>query len=250
MVAAKTETAHPTLEGTIGETAGEVEKLGRKALAIKLDVRDADACGAAIEKAVDHFGRVDALINNAGALWLADVVHTPIKRFDLLVGVNVRAAFALSHAVLPHMVRQKYGHILMMSPAVDPKVVGNRGAYAVSKFGMTLIAHAIADEYRQHNIAAHALWPVTAVESAATRTHGLGRPADWRKADVIADATVALLAREPSERSGTAWFDEDVLRAEGIADFTKYRCDPSVEPPPFPLGTDLKNPPFPLDISR
>ncbi|KYF87216.1 3-oxoacyl-ACP reductase [Sorangium cellulosum] len=237
VVAAKTEVAeNPRLPGTILDVAREVEQLGRRALPVKLDVRDDEACKAAVAAAVERFGRVDALINNAGALWWADVVDTPMKKFDLIMGINVRASFALSQAVLPHMIAQKYGHIIMMSPPVEPEACAHHGAYAVSKFGMTMIANAIAGEYAEHNVTAHALWPATAIESYATMNFGLGGPELWRKADIIADATVALLAREPSARPGKAWIDEVLLREEGVTDFSKYQCVPGVEPPHFPFS--------------
>ncbi|WP_437945898.1 SDR family oxidoreductase [Sorangium sp. So ce296] len=237
VVAAKTEVAeNPRLPGTILDVAREVEQLGRRALPVKLDVRDDEACKAAVAAAVERFGRVDALVNNAGALWWADVVDTPMKKFDLIMGINVRASFALSQAVLPHMIAQKYGHIIMMSPPVEPEACAHHGAYAVSKFGMTMIANAIAGEYAEHNVTAHALWPATAIESYATMNFGLGGPELWRKADIIADATVALLAREPSARPGKAWIDEVLLREEGVTDFSKYQCVPGVEPPHFPFS--------------
>ena len=240
VVAAKTEVAgDPRLPGTIHEVAREVEAIGRRALALKLDVRDADACEAAVGEVVRRFGRVDALVNNAGALFWADVVETAVKRFDLVMGVNVRAAFVLSRAVLPHMVKQRWGHIVMMSPPLrelNEASVANHGAYAVSKFGMTMLAHAIADEVQGANVTAHALWPATAVESYATRNFELGGPEVWRKAEIVADATVALIAREPSARPGRAWIDEDVLREEGVTDFSAYQCVPGVEPPPIPFS--------------
>lgn len=236
VIAAKTEVAdNPRLPGTIHDVAREVEAIGRRALPIKLDVRDDEACRAAVARTIEHFGRVDALINNAGALWWADVTDTPMKKFDLIMSVNVRASFALSQAVLPHMIARKYGHIVMMSPPVDVSACPHHGAYAVSKFGMTMIAHAIAGEYAQHNITAHALWPATAIESFATINFGLGGPEMWRKPDILADATVALLSREPSERPGKAWIDEALLREEGVTDFSKYQCVPGVEPPPLPF---------------
>lgn len=230
-VAAKTEVADPRLPGTIHEVADEVRALGRRALPLRLDVREADACVRSVEAAIEHFGRVDALVNNAGALWWADVVETPVARFDLIMGINVRAAFVLSHAVLPHMMKRRYGHVVMMSPPIDPSACAHHGAYAVSKFGMTMIAHAISDEAAEYNVTAHALWPATAIESSATRSFGLGGPEVWRKADILADATVALLAREPSARKGRAWVDEDVLREEGVTDFGKYQCVEGAEPP-------------------
>jgi citronellol/citronellal dehydrogenase len=237
VVAAKTEVAdNPRLPGTIHDVAREVEALGRRALPIRLDVRDDAACEAAIAAAIERFGRVDALVNNAGALWWADVTETPVKRFDLIMGINVRASFVLSRAVLPHMIARKYGHIVMMSPPMahdphDPLVYAHHGAYAVSKLGMTILAHAITEEYAAHNITAHALWPATAIESLATINFGLGGPEMWRKADILADGTVALLAREPSARRGKAWIDEDLLREEGVTDFSRYQCVPGVEPP-------------------
>lgn len=237
VVAAKTDVAeNPRLPGTIHDVAREIEALGRKALPIKLDVRDADACAQAIAQTVEHFGRIDVLVNNAGALWWADVVDTPVKKFDLIMGINVRAAFVLSHAALPHMVKQRWGHIVMMSPPVDPSAVAHHGAYAVSKFGMTMIAQAIAEEHAGDNVTAHALWPATAIESYATINFGLGGPELWRKADILADATLALIGREPSARPGKAWIDETLLREEGVTDFSKYQCVPGVEPPHFPFS--------------
>lgn len=237
VIAAKTEVAeNPRLPGTIHDVAREVEQLGRRALPLKLDVRDDAACEAAVQKATEHFGHVDVLVNNAGALWWADVVETPVKKFDLIVGINVRASFVLAHAVLPQMIKNRWGHIVMMSPPVDATAVAHHGAYAVSKFGMTMIAQAIADEAREHNVTAHALWPATAIESFATMNFGLGGPELWRKADIIADATVALITKEPSARLGRAWIDEELLRSEGVTDFSKYQCVPGSEPPHFPFS--------------
>ena len=237
VIAAKTEVAEdPRLPGTIHDVAREVEALGTKALAIRLDVRDDAACDAAVAKTVEHFGKIDVLINNAGALWWADVMETPVKKFDLIVGINVRASFVLAHAALPHMVKQRWGHIVMMSPPVDASAVAHHGAYAVSKFGMTMIAEAIAEEGRAHNVTANALWPATAIESFATMNFGLGGPELWRKADILADATLALLVKEPSARPGKAWIDEELLRSEGVTDFAKYQCVPGSEPPHFPFS--------------
>lgn len=237
VVAAKTEVSdNPRLPGTIHDVAREIEALGRKALPLKLDVRDADACEAAVELAIERFGRVDALLNNAGALWWADVMETPVKKFDLIMAINVRASFVMARAVLPHMRKQRWGHIVMMSPPVDPSAVAHHGAYAVSKFGMTMIAQAIAEEASDSNVTAHALWPATAIESYATKNFGMGGPELWRKADILADAVLALLSREPSARPGRAWIDEELLRAEGVTDFTRYQCVPGTEPPQFPFA--------------
>lgn len=237
VVAARTEvTSDPRLPGTIHEVADAVRALGREALAIKLDVRDADACEAAVERAVAQFGRVDALVNNAGALWWSDVVETPVKRFDLIMSVNLRAAFVLSRAVLPHMIKHRFGHVVMMSPPVDTSDVAHHGAYAVSKLGMTLVAQAITEEARGSNVTAHSLWPATAIESFTTKNFGMGGPTEWRKAEIVADALVALLAKDPSSLPGRAWIDEELLRAEGVTDFSKYQCVPGAEPPHAPFS--------------
>jgi len=237
VVAARTDVAdNPRQPGTIDDVVREIEALGGNALALKLDVRDDSACEAAVDKAIACFGRVDALVNNAGALWRADVVETPVKKLDLILGVNVRASFVLAHAVLPHMIKQKWGHIIMMSPPVELSGCSHHGAYAVAKFGMTMIAAAIADEVREHNVTAHALWPATAIESFTTKSFSLGSPESWRTADIVADAVLALLAREPSARRGQAWIDENLLREEGVTNFDKYQCAPGHEPPHFPFA--------------
>jgi citronellol/citronellal dehydrogenase len=241
VVAARTEVAdNPRSPGSIHEVAREIEARGGQALAVKLDVQDDDACEAAVAATVGRFGRIDALVNNAGALWGADVVETSIKKFDLIMGVNARASFVLAHAVLPRMIAQRWGHIIMMSPPVEADGCGHHGAYAVAKLGMTMIARAIAEEVREHNVTAHALWPATAIETFATVNFGLGGPRVWRKPEIMADAVVALLAKEPSARRGKAWIDEALLREEGTTDFTKYQCSPGHEPPHFPFAALLK----------
>jgi citronellol/citronellal dehydrogenase len=229
--AAKSVESTDELPGSIHDTAAEVEAAGRRALAIQLDVRDDDAVEAAMARVVDHFGRLDILVNNAGALHWRSMLETPMKRFDLVMGVNARGAFACTRAALPHLIEGGWGHILMMSPPVTPEGCGGKVAYAISKFGMTLIAQGLADEVRQHNVACNALWPATLIESQATINHDLGGPAVWRKPDILADAAVRIFAREPAGFTGQALIDEDFLREEGIDDFTGYRCDPSSEPP-------------------
>ena len=161
-----------------------------------------------------------------------------MKRFDLVMGVNTRGAFACTRHLLPAMIAQKFGHILMLSPPVDVKAATGKVAYAISKFGMTLIAHGVADEVREHNVAANALWPATLLESQATIRWGLGDRSMWRKPEIVADAMVALFAKEPRSLTGQALIDEDFLRAEGVTDFARYRCDPETEPPR--VGFDFK----------
>ncbi len=238
VVAAKTEEADARLPGTIHDAAAEVEKLGRRALAVRVDVRDDSSVERGVKAALDKLGRIDFLINNAGALHWRSLLETPMKRFDLVMGVNARGAFSCTYQVLPAMIQQGYGHILMMSPPVEVKGAPGKIAYAISKFGMTLIAHGLAEEVADKNVAANALWPATMIESYATINWGLGTPALWRKPEILADATIKIFAKEPKSFTGHALIDEDFLRAEGVTDFTQYRCDPTSEPPK--LSFDFK----------
>lgn len=232
VVAAKTENPDPRLPGTIHETAAECEKLGPKALAVGCDVRDEEKIEALAKQTLDTFGRIDILINNAGALWWKPVLETPAKRFDLVMDVNARATFLLSRACLPSMIERRWGHIVNMSPPIDLRPVPGRVAYFISKYGMTLVAHGLAEEVREHNVAVNALWPVTMIESQATINYGLGDKSEWRTADIVVDATLALVDKPPFLRTGKALLDEEVLRDEGITDFdAKYACVPGSHPP-------------------
>ena len=238
VVAAKTAEPDARFAGTIHETAKEIESRGRRALALQLDLRDDVAVERAIKTTLERFGRLDYLINNAGALFWRGVADTPMKRFDLVMGVNVRGTFACTHHALPAMRAQKYGHILMLSPPVDTGAVSSKIAYSISKFGMTMIAQGLAAELPDENIAANALWPATLIESQATRGWGLGDAAMWRTPEIVADAMIRLFEKEPRTFTGHALIDEDFLRAEGVTDFARYRCDPEKEPPR--VGFDFK----------
>jgi len=231
VAAAKSVQSTDKLPGSIEDTANEARELGAEALALRVDVRDERTIEDAIGETVNKLGRIDFLINNAGALHWRSMTDSPMKRFDLVMGVNARGAYACTYFALPHMIEQKYGHVVMMSPPVVPEAAGGKIAYAISKFGMTLIAHGLADEVRDHNVACNALWPATMIESQATINHGLGGPAMWRKPDILVDATLAILDQEPSSFTGNALIDEDFLRTQGVDDFAHYRCDPNTEPP-------------------
>jgi citronellol/citronellal dehydrogenase len=230
-IAAKTTEPNPKLPGTIYTTAAEVEEVGRRALPLRVDVRDENEVAAGVRAALERFGRIDFLVNNAGALFWQSLAETPMARFDRVFGVNVRGAFACTREVLPAMLAQEYGHILMMSPPVDTAAAAGKVAYAISKFGMTFIAHGLAGELAGRNVACNALWPATLIESYATINFALGSPSVWRKPDILADAVLRIFARPPASFTGHALIDEDFLRGEGETDFAKYRCDPAHEPP-------------------
>ena len=231
VVAAKSEESTDNLPGSIHSVAAEVEALGAKALPVKVDVRDDHTVHAMIARTVETFGRIDILMNNAGALWWQDVLETPIKRYDLMMALNARAPFLCSQLAAPHMIKAGGGHIVMCSPPVDLDALPGKTGYLMSKFGATMLAHGLAEELREKNVSVNALWPVTAIESQATINFNLGGPAMWRKADILADCMLEIVTTPPKELTGRALLDEDFLRERGITDFAKYRCDPNSEPP-------------------
>jgi citronellol/citronellal dehydrogenase len=233
VVAAKTDEPHSRLPGTIHETARLAGELGRRALAVRCNVREYDDVERLRTAALDAFGRVDILVNNAGAIHWAPVAEWPAGKFDLVMGVNVRGAFLCSRAFLPAMRERRRGHIVMMSPPVNVKKVAGKAPYLVSKMGMTLLAHAIAEEERENGIAANALWPVTMIESEATRFFQMGTREQWRTAEILADATVEICCAPPAELSGRALYDEEVLRERrGLRDFSSYSVVAGTTPPP------------------
>ena len=236
VIAAKSDAENPKIPGTIFSVADEVRALGRRALPLKVDVRNDEEIEQMAARTVAEFGRLDILVNNAGALWWQPVAETPMKRYDLINDINSRGSFACTRACLPHLLAKKPdgsegGHVLVYSPPIDLSALPGKVAYCISKFGMTMLAHGLAEELRGEPFSINALWPATAIESFATINFQLGGPAMWRKADIIADASLAIVSKKPGTLSGQALIDEDFLRGEGVTDFVKYRCDPASEPP-------------------
>jgi citronellol/citronellal dehydrogenase len=236
VVAAKTERDKPALPGTIHETAAAVEAAGGRALAVRCDVREDADLEAVVAATRERFGRLDILVHNAGALWWTDVADTPVKRFDLVMQVNVRAAFVLTKLALPMLTASGAGHVLVYSPPIELAALPGRTAYLISKFGMTMLALGLAGELRAANVAANSLWPATAIETAATINFGVGGKAIWRTPAIMADATVEIVTTPPAELTGRQLLDEDLLREKGWIDFSRYRADPAHEPPRFRLG--------------
>lgn len=231
VVAAKSIAPAEKLPGSIYTVAEEVQKLGVQALPVQVDVREGDQIEGMVAKTVERFGRIDILINNAGALWWQPLLETPAKRFDLVMNVNARAAFLACRAALPQMIARRWGHIINMSPPINLRAVPGRIAYCISKFGMTLLTHGLAEEMRPHNIAVNSLWPVTVIESQASINWGLGKPEHWRKPEILVDCVLRMLAKEPPTLTGQALLDEDFLRAEGVTDFSGYACVAGTDPP-------------------
>ncbi len=234
VVAAKSIEEDPRLPGTIYSAAREIEQYGTRVLPVQCNVIRDDSIRGAVEKTLAEFEKIDAVINNAGALWWTRIEDTPLKRFDLVMNVNVRGAFAVTQAFLPTMIEQRSGHVIMMSPPVDTTRLQGATAYLISKFGMTLTALGLAKEYQGQGIHATALWPTTVIESYATLNYGLGNPKTWRKADILGDAVHEILLR-PQLSNGRALHDEPFLRECGYTDFEQYLCEPDGEPMPLTL---------------
>jgi citronellol/citronellal dehydrogenase len=231
VIAAKSTESTQALPGSIYSVAQEVEALGGQALPVQVDVRDEAQIEAMAVQTLDRFGRIDLLINNAGALHWQNVLETPAKKFDLVMAVNARAAFLCARAVVPAMVRQRQGYVINMSPPLDLAMVPGRIAYSISKLGMTLLTMGLAEEVRPHNIAVNSLWPVTIIESQASINWKLGDRSQWRKPDILVDCVLRLVRKEPGEITGQALLDEDFLRSEGVTDFKGYACVPGSDPP-------------------
>ncbi|MDP7063072.1 MAG: SDR family oxidoreductase [Planctomycetota bacterium] len=224
VIAAKSEKSRDLLPGNIHDTAAEVEALGREALAVKTNVRAAEEIEAMVAATMQRFGRIDILINNAGALHWKGVAETPTKRFDLMMEVNARAAHIASHHVLPHMMERGSGCIVQMSPPLDLSMVPGKTGYCMSKFGMSLLAMGIAGEVVDSEIRSCALWPATAIESQATINHGLGGLAQWRRADILADSVLGILKLPRKQVHGRCLIDEEVMDMLDVADLEQYNC--------------------------
>lgn len=230
VVVAKSVQPRDKLPGSIHTVAAEIEALGAAALPVQCDVREESQIAAMAEVVQQRFGQADILVNNAGALYWKPLLETPAKRFDLVMGVNARAAFLCSQAMLPGMIASRWGHIINMSPPMDLSMVPGRIAYAISKLGMTMLALGLAEEVKAYNVAVNSLWPVTIIESQASINWNLGTPAMWRKPDILVDCVLRLVQKAPSQVTGQALLDEDFLRSEGIADFDRYACVPGSTP--------------------
>lgn len=227
VIAAKTAEAHPKLPGTIYTAAQEVEAAGGKALPCVVDIRDEQQIGDAVQKAVDAFGGIDILVNNASAISLTGTLETPMKKVDLMLGINLRGTYLTSKLVIPHLLKSRNPHILNLSPPLNlnPVWFKNHTAYTMAKYGMSMCVLGMAEEFRGQ-IAVNALWPRTAIQTAAMdMLGGEGVSKQCRKADIIADAAYAILSR-PKDYTGHFLVDEEFLREQGVKDFDQYAVQP------------------------
>lgn len=229
-IAAKTTEPHPKLPGTIFTAAEEIEAAGGKALPIQCDLRDENQIASAVSHAVETFDGLDILINNASAINLTPTLQTPAKRFDLMFSVNVRATFLTSQAAIPALKESaKAGrnpHILMMSPplSMKSKWFKNHLAYTMAKYGMSMCVLGLADELKRDGISVNALWPRTAIDTAALQMIPGIDTAACRTPEILADAAHVILAGAP--RTGEFLVDDEVLASVGVTDLDKYAVVP------------------------
>jgi len=232
VIAAKTETPHERLPGTIYTAAAEIEAAGGRALPLAVDIRFEDRVMTAVAQAVDHFGGIDILVNNASAIQLTNTSDTSMKRFDLMHQVNTRGTFLCSQACLPHLRRAPNPHILMISPPLnmESRWFAPHVAYTMAKYGMSMCVLGMAEEFRPFGIAVNALWPRTAIATAAVRNllGGDDSIAHSRKPNIMADAAYAILRRDSRSATGAFHIDEDVLREEGLSDLRAYQVQPEI----------------------
>jgi citronellol/citronellal dehydrogenase len=230
-IAAKTDTPHPRLPGTIHTAAEEIERAGGKALPLTVDVRDEEAVRGAIERTASAFGGIDIVVNNASAIQLTPVTQTDMRRFDLMHQINARGTFMVSKYAIPHLEKAANPHILMLSPPLDmqEKWFAPYTAYAMAKFGMSLVVLGLAGELRPKGVAVNALWPRTTIATAAVKNL-LGGDALMRRSrtpEIIADAAAAIFAKPARAFTGNFLIDDTFLAAEGATDFDRYRVDPT-----------------------
>jgi citronellol/citronellal dehydrogenase len=230
-IAAKTAEPHKHLPGTIYSAAEEIEAAGGRALPLVVDIRFEDQVAAAVAKTVETFGGLDICINNASAISLTGTEATEMKRWDLMHGINARGTFLVSKACIPHLKKSANPHVLMLSPPLDmsPRWFAPHVAYTMAKFGMSLCVLGMAEEFRRDAIAFNALWPRTAIATAAVKfaLGGEEMIKGSRSVDILADAAHLILTKPSRDFTGNFVIDDTFLYENGVTNFEKYRVDPS-----------------------
>lgn len=233
VIAAKSVEENPKLGGTIFSAAKEIENEGGNALPVQTDIRFEDQILNAVHKTVETFGGIDAVVNNASAIQLTGTIQTEAKRFDLMHNINVRGTFLVTKHCIPHLKKSNQAHILTLSPPLNlqSKWLAPHIAYTMSKYNMSMMALAWAEELKQFNIASNALWPRTTIDTAAVRNllggETLARMS--RTPQILADAACFILSKPPLQCTGNTFIDEEVLAKEGITDLEKYSVVPGAK---------------------
>ncbi len=223
-IAAKTDKPHPSLPGTIHTAAADVETAGGQALALACDIRDEAQVEAAVAATVAHFGGIDLCVNNASAISLTPTLATPMKRFDLMHGVNARGTFLVTQKTLPHLLKSANPHLLMLSPplAMQERWFAPHLAYTMAKFGMSMVVLGVAGEYRGR-VGVNALWPRTAIDTAAmAMLKGTLPVGALRSAAIMADAAYLILTSDAHTATGNFYIDDELLAAHGVTDLSRY----------------------------
>ena len=234
-IAAKTSEPNPKLPGTIHSAAEEIRAAGGTALPIQCDLRDENQIADAVAQAAKEFGGIDILINNASAINLTRTEETPAKRFDLMFDVNVRGTFLTSQAALPHLRESaeagRNPHILTLSPPLSMKAkwFKNHVAYTMAKYGMSMCVLGMAEEFKRDGIAVNALWPRTAIDTAALQMIPGVDTAACRTPEILSDTAYIILNRNSKECTGNFFVDDEVLASEGITDLEKYSVVPGTK---------------------
>ncbi len=233
VVVAKTDKPHPRLQGTVHSSVEEINAAGGNGLACVADIRSEEQTQAAIDRALETFGGIDIVVNNASAIQLTGTLDTEMKRFDLMHSVNVRGTYQTSKLCLPHLIKAENPHILNLSPPLNmhPKWFAGHAAYTMSKYGMSMCVLGMSEEFREQGVAVNALWPRTAIDTAAIRNLLGGEDATrrCRKPEIVADAAHAILTRNSRECTGNFFIDDEVLADEGVTDFDQYAVTPGAE---------------------
>lgn len=227
VIAAKSTEEHPKLGGSIYSVAKEVEAAGGKALAIQVDVRDQDNVAQAMQQAAEHFGGIDIVINNAGAIKLSGVEMLDPNRFDLMYQINTRAVLVCSQAALPYLKKSDNPHILNLSPPLnlDEKWFASYAPYTITKYGMSMLTIGMNQEFASYGISVNSLWPRTIISTAAIEFSMGGKALfnQARKPTIMADAAYQILSSQKRSITGRLMIDEEILRESGVSDFSSYR---------------------------
>ena len=227
-IAAKTTEPNPKLPGTIYTAGKDIEAAGGKCLPLQVDIRDEPRVYDAVKQTAERFGGIDILVNNASAISLTGTLETPMKRYDLMNGINARGTYLCSQACLPHLKRAENPHILTLAPPLNlnPRWFAPHVAYTIAKYSMSMCVLGMAEEFRQAGIAVNALWPRTVIATAALQMIPGIDPKKCRKPRIVADAAHAILLRDSRACTGNFFIDEEVLRAEGVTDLAPYAVAP------------------------
>lgn len=229
VIAAKTAEPHPKLPGTIYTAAEEIKEVGGRALPCIVDVRDEDSITKAVEAAVEKFGGIDIVVNNASAITLTGTLETPMKRYDLMHHINTRGTYLVSKLCIPHLLKASNPQILNISPPLnlDPRWFKDHVAYTMAKYGMSMCVLGMAEEFRDEGIACNALWPETAITTAATKFLGGGSmDKQSRIPEIMADAAYVMLCKDAKTYTGNFAIDSKVLMDAGVTDLSGYAVDP------------------------